>query len=622
MKFSTHRWTAVALTTVLVFEFNEGVLAFFLATGRRTTSFGIATGLYQQQLKQQQHSVIVNTRNVNSVDRLQASVLPLGNETSSLGASIEHTEPHPHHNTNDDRKKPFQPSGARTFEDSHVLNQAINKLALQAGDSRQPVVRRAAAAEDLWKEFTLSYGDGENTSNNDNGKTVRSDVVSFNTVLKAWGKAAQVLKQHRFDQDHDHLLDSSIPVYTSRECALHALDLLNDQEKQQTVQGDSDDKETTWVPKLDVNSYNTCMGAWCKSDARDTVEQVEDLLRRLQKSKTLQPDLVSYNALAEAHASSNGDERLEKLDKIWHFLEQEPSLQPSVRTMNTILNAYALKMKEIPPDKEVLAARAMKIFESLKQRYSETKNTDYLPDADTYATMIDVWSRVGSVEATRTAEKLLVDQIEMNIQPTAFAYTSLMKAWSRVSHSEEAQTRVSELLDTMIQDKNLQLNSHPFTACLITWSRSLMDGKAILALNTLKRMKELHVMPCLYTYNAALDCCAKTNDSDIRQHTVALKIAFAFLQSMVKDGVETNTFTYGKLLKCVENLLPPGNERNKIAVAAFEKARAAGKADVSVIKAFRKAAETKVVCTTVPEIAQKNGYLDYDRIPSKWIKNV
>ena len=591
---------------------NGGALLLVSVIGY-TNAFSVVTpqryGSFQQY--QQQPSIF---------SALKASV---AESTDSVGASADDNEQGgPKNGKKYSRKK--------KFKDNYGLNEAINKLAEQASDARQPVIRRAMAAEDLWKEFLVSPDEtGEATSN------LQSDTVSFNTVLKAWGKAAQVLAERHNDRNHDHLLDPNIPIYTARECAAHAQELLDKHEQafRQSVQDeDSDGTEKESLNSLDSNSYNTVMDAWAKSGTDEAIDRVEDLLRRLQKSSTVSPDVRSYNALVDAYAHSNLEDRLDKLNRIWDHMEENPDLQPCSRTMNSILHAYSLMIQERPNDRAELAKQASDKFDSLKKRYLETGLPDYEPDVMSYTTIMDVWGRVGTMEAVRKVESLFQELRDLesssnsNLRPNSYSYTVLITAWSRVAWADQAGNRVKEILEAMIDDKTVKLNCRPFTAALRCWSRGRSNEKAVLALNTLKQMKQIAkeepaVNPNLQTYHAALECCGRTVDADLSQYTVALKISFAILQSMTKDGIEANSMTYSKLLKCVETLLPAGEERNKVALAAFEKARTAGMADALVIKSFQKAADIQVVLKAISEVSDKNGYVDYKRIPQSWKKN-
>ena len=202
-------------------------------------------------------------------------------------------------------------------------------------------------------------------------------------------------------------------------------------------------------------------------------------------------------------------------------------------------------------------------------------------------------------------------------------------AWSRVAYKDEAAERVDEILGEMIDDKGLLvLSNHPFTAALKCWARGRVKGKAIRALKTLKQMKELskydrRAYPSIQTYHAALDCCSRpSSESDLNEDTASLKIAFAIFQSLQKDGMKATNVTFSKLLRCVEALLPGGSERSKVALATFEKALAAGMADSTVLRAFQRAADVNVLQKAVGELTDHNGYIDYNRIPQAWRKNV
>eukprot|EP00523_Entomoneis_sp_CCMP467_P005568 CAMPEP_0168749614 /NCGR_PEP_ID=MMETSP0724-20121128/16811_1 /TAXON_ID=265536 /ORGANISM="Amphiprora sp., Strain CCMP467" /LENGTH=681 /DNA_ID=CAMNT_0008797537 /DNA_START=58 /DNA_END=2103 /DNA_ORIENTATION=+ len=612
---------------------------------------------------------------------LQATVAPDSASSSSPSRNQTQTSSSLPANNNNNKKQRFRPksrqssSSVRSFKDIYVLNEAINKLAEQAGDSRQPVIKRAAAAEALWKEFSLEDQQSDNNNNNINNEpTIHADSVSFNTVLKAWGKAAQVLSEHHNDRNHEHLLDANIPIYTSRECAQHALDLLN--EREELLSNDENVAASNLVPPLDINAYNTVMDAWAKTMSgamnrnhnhnhnsnnnhdepihEPAIAQVEAILLRVQKSSNVEADVRSYNALVDAHAHSQSPDKLDTLDRIVQHMRSTPHLNPTSRTLNSLLHAYSLHMKDVSnpnhrsggpmhyKKKEELARRAQRHFKQLQKQYQESSNIECLPDAITYTTMMDVWSRVGSVQATHEAEALLKELKEQadsttttssgtNQRPNAYSYTVLMSSWSRCAvRDESAPRRVEELLEEMIQDPTITLGSRPFTAALLCYSKSpTLTGKAVKALNTLKRIKELakqqssdQLKPNLQCYHAALECCAKTNDADLRQHTVALKIAFAILQSMKLDGIEPTNVTYSKLFKAVEVLLPAGAERNKVAVAAWQQAKQAAVADVVVVKAFQKAADVQVVLAQMPELADRNGYVDYSSIPLSWRKNV
>jgi hypothetical protein len=103
----------------------------------------------------------------------------------------------------------------------------------------------------------------------------------------------------------------------------------------------------------------------------------------------------------------------------------------------------------------------------------------------------------------------------------------------------------------------------------------------------------------------------------------ALKIAFAILKTVeMDDVVSPNQDTYTNIIKAAAYLLPDGQERNKVAMAAFEKAKAGGMVSVDVVRVLRKALDNQMMREALAPLESGNGYIDYKAIPAYWSKNV
>jgi hypothetical protein len=238
------------------------------------------------------------------------------------------------------------------------------------------------------------------------------------------------------------------------------------------------------------------------------------------------------------------------------------------------------------------------------------------------------------------------------VQPSAYTYTTLIKAWSRAAATsgsvapQRAEAILEELLTVSLQNPEKQQqqqqqqqnyhsnanflvipNAVPFTAVLQCWAQSKdVPNKATKALELLKRMKSLAVstnnpalLPTLATYNAAIDVCATTQaasssmslEMSAKLQLASLKIAIAILKAIEVEGqkhnltnelpmIQPNSVTYGKLLRAIGSLLPPGAERNQIAKAIFQKAITAGQVDMSVIRNLQKAADISILHELLP----------------------
>ena len=121
---------------------------------------------------------------------------------------------------------------------------------------------------------------------------------------------------------------------------------------------------------------------------------------------------------------------------------------------------------------------------------------------------------------------------------------------------------------------------------------------------------------------SVIDACARCQGT-LEQQTEAIKIAFAVLKAIeVDDASEANSVTFATLLKAVSSLLPAGGERNKVASAVFQKAKAAGLLEVNILRNLRKTVDGAVWVSLTDEVSDQNGNFDYTKLPASWCKNV
>lgn len=319
------------------------------------------------------------------------------------------------------------------------LNQALNELAEKAGNCQNAVasIDAATQAEILWKNSITTNVNGNNAS---------TDVISFNTVLKAWGRCCQTLvekhKAGHFVESQQQqpqkieILDITSPppivlkidnsdgnpfgVYTASDAARHAEQLLQTQifqsseiaadDESDSVSSSSDDennnisKQQELKIKPDTHSFNIVMDAWSKSrDQKRAIKHVEKLFKQMKYNKDLTnalPDTLSYGALVDAVAYSKNPKRFERLDEIWNEMQNyrinnnnDTRVRPSVRIMNSILHAYSRRTTEYEQNTDYeeqqnsayeYAERSSQILDEMKTRYQQTKDFSDQPDVMTY----------------------------------------------------------------------------------------------------------------------------------------------------------------------------------------------------------------------------------------------
>lgn len=531
------------------------------------------------------------------------------------------------------------------FDDDYLFNNALNNLAKLAGEPRQPIIRRAVACEEMWKDFCSSPD-----------KRWKPDTVSFNIVLKAWGRAGHVLEiEHAEHSTPKHLLDPDVHIFSSKDCAQHALDLLDQQEKLCDAHNNKDDESASSVACPDTSSYNSVMEAWAKTRTPEALPEVQALMKRLMKRK-LEPDRISFSALIEAHATAKEVNRLEAVQKIWNHMESHdsPRVRPNARSLIALMRVYSRAATDIQfsegRDSKLLREigdQTMHCLQRQQERYEESQRPDDELTIFEFVAAMDVLARLGTIDAAHRAESLWQKLDTLGIDKSTYAYSAVITAWSRVTPViPEASQRVADLLDEFWSSGAARSNNRPFVAALRGYSRSKFPlaeqpNKAIVALEWVKRLREAWKekrgpRPTHGLYHAAMDCCKNVVDSTelyaalakdgstTEAETSALKIAFALLKAMEADKVTPNNDTYFKLLKCTQELLPTGDESTKIAESVFLKAKDAGVADQKVIRCLRETVKTSywddfVLAENIDDGRRR---IDWSKIPRDWSRNV
>lgn len=582
------------------------------------------------------------------------------------------------------------------YKDLVEFNKALNKLAEQCADPSLPsqsVIARAADCETAYREVMAesiyqSNNANDSDANNDKKKW-HPDIISFNTVLKAWGRCCATMAETNkspaalasASNSKVSLSDiSSVPVYTARDAADRANNWLNQQtsaaEKalERAAEQSNDGVKIVAPAMPDVQSFNIVMDAWAKSRAAEAPVRVEALLHQLERMDGLEADSLTYNALVDAYAYSDAPDRLEKLQQLWadmDRLQKETAgrIRPTFRTVNSILHAHSRSVQELErtynsrnnfqtnvangnnnnastrnsnhnnhDDTSLqatrIAAAAEKILRDCLRNHEATGDSTDQPDVMTFTTVMDAYARCGTMSGAQNAERLLTelknvykDTKNDRFRPNSYTYTTVISAWKRTM-VPQGPARAQELLEELLAETDLAPDSRAFTSTIQCWARSRDGKKAAKALQLLQRMKQVSVKwpdaaPTLISYNTAIDACARTR-GDADQQTAALKIAFAIFKAVnVSEVMQPNHVTYATLLKAASFLMPPGDERNKVAEAVFSKAVAAGMVEGAVVKNLQKATDASVLQRLLKDMQEAgSGHIDYRRIPPLWSKHV
>jgi len=380
----------------------------------------------------------------------------------------------------------------------YEINRKLDELADQCGNVEKPVVTIASEVEDIYHA------------------SKDKDIVSFNVLLKAWGRACQSLQRQKQKHVKYNIQESksvpSIAVYTPRDAAEHLTKHL--MEAEASYEKDPDGG----LIAPDETSYNIAIDAWAKISVPDSTKAAERLLSKMINNPRLEPCSISYNSVLESHAHSSDLDSLERMNKIWLHMQNLASdgnkkLKPSLRSVILILTACVRMVDRLENVEEKMscAQQAHNLLEDIKKR-ADAGATELTPDITTYSIVMDAYARIGTTEAALKAEDLMKEikgvfeeTGDYRRQPNFRTYTTLIGAWSRTSDSRaavRAESLVEEMeelyAERMGKGKSLQPgeettkpNARTFTTVLHAISRSHEKDKAKRALRILMKMREL-----------------------------------------------------------------------------------------------------------------------------------
>lgn len=313
-------------------------------------------------------------------------------------------------------------------------------------------------AQELYRRISALYQEGY--------YAVPPDVVSFNSVLKAWR------------DDPRRALE-----FWEEEMALPPPPADDDNDPQQIGKKSTESvQHTTTTTPLEPNirSYNTFLGSLARAGLW---EQSELLLRSLQEARSLVvPDRVTYNtvllsycrAVAFMLSSSSSSDSSDIDDEEANILRQKlpdramrlldemiesDHLEPDATTYNTVLCTLA-------EARTLTCARsAQDLLYRMKQQRPTSTLSSVKPDEYSYTAVIRAWANcrrvdgeendhpdlLGGISTATSADRALALLEEMrndSVLPTRVTYTVVMQALCRDNRPQDA----TSLLYQMLQD--------------------------------------------------------------------------------------------------------------------------------------------------------------------------
>lgn len=221
------------------------------------------------------------------------------------------------------------------------------------------------------------------------------------------------------------------------------------------------------------------MNALAKSEAEDSVEQAQMIVRNVEELDYVSPNSVLYNSLIDCitkngglNAPSQAEDVLAKMRQMHN--EGHSDVRPNPYAYSMVLTCCARSQ-----DKGA-AERADRILMNMEQMYEEG-HSDVIANDRCYSAVITAWARNGSVKAVQRSLDLL-DRMEHNLKedkphgrPNAHCYNACIHAVAKsdLSGSQKAR-KCQEILQRMIDQK--EKGFHESAPTLVTYS-TILNGK-------------------------------------------------------------------------------------------------------------------------------------------------
>ena len=159
------------------------------------------------------------------------------------------------------------------------------------------------------------------------------------------------------------------------------------------------------------------------------------------------------------------------------------------------------------------------------------------------------------------------------------------------------------------------------------WARSSAPGKADRALNLFREMKNLyeagnkHLRPTVVSFNAVMNACAYTSNTNLQEQNRAIEIAHLMFRELETSKFgEPDQVTYGTFLKVCANQMSDCSSRRQIVESIFKKCCKDGQVGNLVIQQLRAIVDAEQYEALVGRSIFDD--IRMEDLPSEWWCNV
>ena len=252
-------------------------------------------------------------------------------------------------------------------------------------------------------------------------------------------------------------------------------------------------------------------------------------------------------------------------------------------------------------NREAACKRALGLLQEMTKAYHRTTKVTVKPTTRDYNNVLEAFTVSKSPKATETAGALL-------------------SAFEEAAKSE---------IDGKSETGSLRPNANTYKFVFEILANSKMSNKVPRAEEVLQQMIQQPVQmleegsgkeSILAAFNSFIRVCANPSVKDEMERRKIMKIAFKAVDDMRALGLRPNAGTYTALLEASHNLLPEGNDRQRVVETVFQSCCEEGYVDQTVLEKLQSAASTYLYTKLV--VAHSEEVENMKVVPESWTRNI
>ena len=331
-------------------------------------------------------------------------------------------------------------------------------------DTKEESIVRATSLVETMSELFLA------------GKlTEDPEHIAFSSVISAWaqldqpGKAEELL--WLMEKDVRPMAKSFKPSVYTYNNVCHAYIKDNAKINNKSVNAVSrivQYMEENWkeqpLIKPDSFTYNTLIKAWNMSGNLQTVEQMEQILDRMEA--VLDGGTVSnknFNTVLNAYAKSAEESAVDNALRLFERMKASKLVEPDTITYTSVLECLS-KCTRL----DFAANKAWEILNEMKSTYETTRKPSMMPNSRTFSMAILTISKSPDriVETRELLDQLIAlyqETKEPSLRPSAHAYNYVINcAAANVNNRAQAFKIAAKTYQGLREDKELAPDSYTY----------------------------------------------------------------------------------------------------------------------------------------------------------------